>query len=94
MAYNATRKSWGPSMTDESFQGISMPMDQFSAFVELLPQIEKELSKKGEKVARPMYDRVKEEENVKQEVDSDEDDENGDPKKSNIEATSDEDEDE
>ncbi len=69
-----------------------MPMDQFSAFVELLPQIEKELTKKGEKVPRPLYDGVKEEGGVEEEADSDEDGENGAPKKSNIEATSDEDE--
>ena len=82
-----------PSMTNERLQGISMPVDQFSAFVELLPQIEKELAKKGEKVPRPQYDGVKKEEDVKQELESDDDGGNSRPKRSNIEATSDEDED-
>ena len=72
-----------------------MPTDQFSAFVELLPQIEEALVGRGEKVVRPQYDaQVKEEEGGVDEADlSDVGDENGGPKKSNIEATSDEDED-
>jgi hypothetical protein len=70
-----------------------MPIDQFSAFVELLPQIEKELVRKGEAVPRPHYDRpVKEDGEGKGESLPDVDDDNGGPKKSNIEATSDEDE--
>jgi len=75
-------------------KGISMPMDQYAAFVELLPQIEKELSEKGEKVPRPQYDGVREEEeDVKEEVESESADGDGVPQKSNIEATSDEEED-
>ena len=37
-------------------QGISMPIDQYSTLVGLLPQIEKQLKAKGEAVARPDYD--------------------------------------
>ena len=72
-----------------------MPMDQYSALIQLLPQIEKELVKKGEKVPRPRYDeQVKEEDDVvEDEEDSEVDEGNGLPKKSNIDATSDEDED-
>ena len=33
-----------------------MPIEQYSALVELLPQIEKQLEAKGEAVARPSYD--------------------------------------
>ena len=79
--------------TDVVFQGISMPMDQYSAFLELLPQIEKELAKKGERVVRPQYDRQveKEEEDVADE--EPEIDESNLVSKSNIEATSDEEED-
>jgi hypothetical protein len=70
-------------------------MDQYSAFIELLPQIEKELIKKGQTVPRPQYiGQVEEERDVIEEEDSSEvGDDNGVPKKSNIEATSDEDED-
>jgi hypothetical protein len=78
-----------------------MPVDQYSAFVELLPLIEKELVKKGENVPRPEYNVhirkegvVGEEEEEGEEEDlSDVGDESGMPKKSNIEATSDEEED-
>ena len=71
-----------------------MPMDQYSALIELLPHIEKELVKKGEKVPRPRYDgHVKEEKDmVEEDEDSEVDEGNGLPKKSNIDATSDEDE--
>jgi hypothetical protein len=77
-----------------------MPVDQYSAFVELLPLIEKELVKKGEKVPRPEYNVhirkegvVGDEEEEEEKDLSDIGDESGVPKKSNIEATSDEDED-
>lgn len=33
-----------------------MPIDQYSALIQLLPQIEKQLKAKGEAVARPDYD--------------------------------------
>lgn len=82
-------------ITNTSTQGISMPIDQYSAFVKLLPLIENELVKKGEKVPRPEYNgQVLNEGVVREEEDlSDAGDESGVPKKSNIEATSDEDED-
>ena len=78
-----------------------MPLDQYAAFVQLLPAIETELARKGQKVPRPEYRRPvpndgaggKEEEGGDLEL-SDAGDEGGGPiKKSNIEATSDEDED-
>lgn len=84
------------SIADENEQGISLPMDQYSAFVELLPQIETALSKNGESVPRPQYVGVKTEEDVKEDADSDndeEDDDSGALRKSNIEATSDEEDD-
>jgi hypothetical protein len=79
--------------SDKHIQGISMPMDQYSTFVELLPLIERELVKKGEKVPRPRYNAQLKEEDFKEGDLSDVGDDNGAPKKSNIEATSDEDED-
>jgi len=36
-------------------KGISMGIDQFNAFISLLPQIEKELGKKNIKPSRPLY---------------------------------------
>lgn len=70
-----------------------MPVDQYSTFVQLLPLIEKELVKKGERVPRPQYDKVVEDDGgVKGEDLPDVGDEDGGTKKSNIEATSDEDE--
>jgi hypothetical protein len=71
-----------------------MPLDQYSTFIELLPQIEKELGKNGETVPRPRYEgQLSVERDAQKEEESDVDEGNGVPKKSNIEATSDEDED-
>ncbi len=84
-----------------------MPVEQYSALVELMPQIEKMLEKKGEKVPRPNYDNTtvdppaedkKEQDHGESEGDAVTDNEksnikNGKRKKANIEATSDEDED-
>jgi hypothetical protein len=71
-----------------------MTLEQYSAFVEVMPQIELALTKKGERVPRPVYagggaakDQSEESGGMEH------DDENGDVKKSNIEATSDEEED-
>jgi hypothetical protein len=70
-----------------------MPLDQYSAFIELLPQIEKELRKNGETVPRPQYEgKLSEGQDVQKEEESGVDEGNGVAKKSNIEATSDEDE--
>jgi hypothetical protein len=83
-----------------------MTVEQYSALVDLMPQIEKALETKGEKVPRPKYDTSKEpaEGRVDGAHEESEDEEkaipvkaetkNGKRKKANIEATSDEDEDE
>lgn len=69
-------------------KGISMTMEQYSAFVELLPHIEDVLRKHGERPPRPSYDKGV---SAGDEADMDDaDDETA--KKANIEATSDEDE--
>jgi hypothetical protein len=70
-----------------------MPIDQYSAFVQVLPQIEKALIKKGERVPRPQYNGEVKEDDGKDEHLSDAGDDGDVPQKSNIEATSDEDED-
>ncbi|CAF9914937.1 MAG: hypothetical protein GOMPHAMPRED_008334 [Gomphillus americanus] len=36
-------------------KGISLPLDQFSALVSLLPQIEEQLQSQGDKLPRPEY---------------------------------------
>lgn len=71
-------------------KGISMTLEQYSAFIRLLPQIEATLKKSGAIVPRPEYigdDTLADD----AEGDADED-EGGFIKKSNIDATSDEDE--
>ena len=78
-------------------QGISLPLDQFAALVDVLPQIEKVLKEKGEDIPRPKYDKMEdeaehgaeEEEAVDEEEEDAEDTKN---EKKNFEATSDEDE--
>ena len=62
-----------------------MTIDQYSAFIAIMPQIEALLSQKGETVPRPSFDGAAPSA-------SEDDDDEGDPKKSNIEATSDEEE--
>ena len=75
-------------------------MDQYSAFIALLPLVEAELRKKGENVPRPRYHTTGSSDDADQ-GDSEEMEDrsletksksNGVSKKSNIEATSDEDE--
>ena len=71
-----------------------MPMDQYSVFVGLLPQIERVLVKKGEKVPRPQYGgEIQTEGGDMTDEESEVDEGSGVQKKSNIEATSDEEED-
>ena len=70
-------------------QGISMSLEQYSALVSILPQIEEALVAKGEKVPRPDYSGVSSEQ---QGQDLNDDDNEAELKstKANIEATSDE----
>ncbi|KIX00784.1 uncharacterized protein Z518_09849 [Rhinocladiella mackenziei CBS 650.93] len=71
-------------------KGISMSIEQYSALIDIMPQIEDVLKQKGEKVPRPNYrGRAPDEDDQNGE---EEDDEEMDYKKANIEATSDEEE--
>ncbi|KAK5456988.1 hypothetical protein LTS15_004768 [Exophiala xenobiotica] len=67
-------------------KGISLTVEQYSALIDAMPQIEGLLRKQGEKVSRPKYDG-----SALVEDDQPQDDEDTD-KKANIEATSDEEE--
>ena len=74
--------------------GINLPVEQFQTFVSLLPQVLKELKAKGHSIELPSLDGAASIEG--KDGDEDEDEEVAKPqkpKKSNIEATSDEDED-
>jgi hypothetical protein len=82
-----------------------MTMEQYSALVELMPQIETALEKQGEKIPRPNYettarDAPAEDQGEEQDEGSEAEEDsrkakskNGKRRKANIEATSDEDED-
>lgn len=61
-----------------------MPIDQFSALINLLPDIEQTLKQKGESLPRPVYG------DAGQPDDDGEPDRTASPSKQNIEATSDE----
>ncbi|CAG7937928.1 unnamed protein product [Penicillium salamii] len=65
-------------------KGISMPIDQFSALVSLLPEIEGALKQSGETIPRPAYSG--------ESPSGHEESGNQSPTKQNIDATSDEDE--
>ncbi|RMD42027.1 hypothetical protein DV735_g3077, partial [Chaetothyriales sp. CBS 134920] len=77
-------------------KGISLSVEQYAALIAILPQIEKLLSTKGERVPRPNYDGNTGQGQAEQEGDDgireDEGDDQVDTKKANIEATSDEEE--
>jgi len=66
-----------------------MTLEQYSAFINVIPQIETALKKKGEKIPRPNYGPQPGPGN---QDDQDVDDNQIEDKKANIEATSDEDE--
>lgn len=72
--------------------GINMPIDQFQTFLTLLPQVLEELSDKGIEIEMPDLGATKSKHFSKSASDDEEEVESK-PKKSNIEATSDEDED-
>jgi hypothetical protein len=94
---------------DSGFQGISLSMEQYTALVALLPDIERVLKSKGVEVPRPKYDKAAlqvkdQEEDSAPEEEDEEDEEEAAPSKSkaklskfkmksNHDATSDEDED-
>ena len=65
-----------------------MTVEQYSALINLMPQIEAMLSAKGESVPRPDYDGTAPAGTGVEDAEIDDDD----PKKANIEATSDEEE--
>lgn len=73
-------------------QGISLSLEQYSALIGIIPQIEELLNQQGETVPRPDYSgspRATPDQEMKEDVDGDEETTS---KKANIEATSDEDE--
>jgi hypothetical protein len=85
--------------------GINLPLEQFTTFLSLLPQILKELESKGHTIEMPSFDgsAIKKSEVDEDEQEEEEEKEKEKPKKpkkptkskkSNIEATSDEEEDE
>ncbi|EXJ73727.1 uncharacterized protein A1O5_03489 [Cladophialophora psammophila CBS 110553] len=83
--YYEKDKEWLPGK-----KGISMSIEQYSALIQIMPQIEAVLKGQGEKVPRPNYDGSvppTDEENIEGEGEDEET-----RKKQNIEATSDEDE--
>ncbi|KAL4997775.1 transcriptional Coactivator p15-domain-containing protein [Aspergillus recurvatus] len=74
-------------------KGISLPIDQFSALLTLLPEIETALQEKGVSIPRPNYTN----QGTNSDIDYKEEDPTGElsrarPSRENIEATSDEDE--
>ncbi|KAJ0418124.1 transcriptional Coactivator p15-domain-containing protein [Aspergillus carlsbadensis] len=77
-------------------KGISLPIDQFSTLVALLPDIETALQEKGVSIPRPNYTRQGANVGANEEEEEDSTDELSapGPTRKNIEATSDEDEEE
>ncbi|RMZ86762.1 hypothetical protein DV736_g6015, partial [Chaetothyriales sp. CBS 134916] len=74
-------------------KGISLSVEQYATLIAIIPQIEKLLSEKGERVPRPNYNGNTGPDQPDQNVVADNGDiDDDDAKKANIEATSDEDE--
>ncbi|KAL2859946.1 transcriptional coactivator p15/PC4 family protein [Aspergillus lucknowensis] len=73
-------------------KGISLPIDQYSTLMTLLPDIETVLQEKGVSIPRPDYVGVGTSSRVDEEDDSTDELSRTGPSRKNIEATSDEDE--
>ncbi|KAF7505764.1 hypothetical protein GJ744_000435 [Endocarpon pusillum] len=85
-------------------KGISMTVEQYSALVDIMPQLEKALEEKGEHIPRPKYDISVSDADAPAQTEEDDDGSEAQPqrveikvtnakrKKANIEATSDEEE--
>lgn len=69
-------------------QGISLTVEQYTALISLLPQIESSLNDKGQEVPRPEFGASKDGLSKTRDIV----DEDHNSRKTNIEATSDEDE--
>lgn len=71
-----------------------MSIEQYSAFIEMMPQIEELLKKQGEKIPRPVYREagpVNGDQHGKAEDDNDEEEEEAvNERRPNVDATSDE----
>lgn len=67
-----------------------MPIDQFSAFIKLLPDIEQALKEKGESLPRPVYSSDTDQPDNASDEEHDKTAKSASPSKQNIEATSDE----
>lgn len=65
-----------------------MTMEQYAAFINVMPQVEELLTGKGESVPRPDYDGEKETDMINEPAIDEEEE----ARKANIEATSDEEE--
>ncbi|KAL3259537.1 hypothetical protein ABHI18_005331 [Aspergillus niger] len=72
-------------------KGISLPIDQFSSLVSLLPHIETTLQDKGESIPRPQYDSDRKINSENKEAGDDSVDVSDEDTRRNIEATSEDD---
>ncbi|KAJ5150982.1 RNA polymerase II transcriptional coactivator KELP [Penicillium canariense] len=72
-------------------KGISMSIEQFSALVELLPDLEQTLQQRGESLPRPVYSGAASQVDDEGDKEQSRPDKDASPSKQNIEATSDED---
>ncbi|ETN42614.1 uncharacterized protein HMPREF1541_01771 [Cyphellophora europaea CBS 101466] len=82
----------GKQLPGKKARGISLTLEQYSALIALMPQIEDILREKGEDVPRPDYGASKPAP-AEGQAESDDDADGKALQRSNIEATSDEDED-
>ncbi|KAF2173649.1 hypothetical protein M409DRAFT_15927 [Zasmidium cellare ATCC 36951] len=68
-------------------KGISLNLDQFNAFIELLPQLEGVLTSKGIQVPRPKYDEASTKKSAAKDEDADEDSEDDEDSKPAVNST-------
>jgi hypothetical protein len=73
-----------------SVQGISLTIEQYSALINVLPQLEHEIQEKGESVPRPDYSGAAPVPPPKENQQENSDEDTDDVKKANFEATSEE----
>ena len=79
---------------DQSVQGISLTIEQFSSLVTFLPEIDSKLRQAGESIPRPDYGASAGEAHAEPDAAAEEKEEGAKSHKKNHEATSDEEEEE
>jgi hypothetical protein len=73
--FSSTSQQTDITLILDVFQGISLNIDQFTAFIEQLPEIEKALKAKGITIPRPEYGGARASPKIEEQVEENEEEE-------------------